>query len=501
MAAPLTDPYRLISDNMQDVVTLHTAAGVTMFVSLSMRRVLGLAPERSIGLSPFPRIHPDDVGHVRAVLRTIISGEAPSAVYEFRFRDARGRYIWLEAVIVPVREPDGSVPYYQTSARDITERKQIAQALRDAKERFHQLAALSADWLWESDEEFRFIFHSHQQSTPTRVPSERFLGKTRWELWPSALTPAQWDEHKAILAAHQPFYQVTMLRFNLATGEVEGHSSISGEPYFDEAGQFLGYRGIGKDISERKRAELALATRTAELAISNRRLEREARRRIALEREMMIEVEMGLREVGLELHDDLGQALTGIALLTKALEQRLGEKGGDEAESATRILALVNRTIQHTRMISHGLSPYIGGEGGLISALTQLAADIDMIGTIRCEADLDSTILVHDEVVARSLYRIAQESINNVLKHSRAHRITMRLFRRGTDVHLVVADDGKTTRALTGKFHSLRHRADVIGARLTIAQSPAGGTRVHVIWASPAQTPDAAPQSKFLTEA
>lgn len=507
MAIPFPDPYRLISDNMQDVVSLHAATGETLFASPSIKRVVGLTPARVLGMTPFARIHPDDLPQMYRVLHTIIDGSTPTVTYEFRFRHLRGYYVWLEAIMVPAKQADGSVQHYHASSRDISRRRQIRQALRNSEERFRQLATMSADWFWELDEQFRFSFHSHQTTTFTMMPSSALMGKTRWELWPEALTSAEWEEHKALLVARQPFYNLMLKRFDPATGQLIGYSLISGEPYYDEDGIFKGYRGIGKDITERKRAELALASRTAELALANRRLEEEAKRRLELERNVLMAIEMELTEVGLELHDDLGQDLTGIALLTKSLEQKLRERGLVEAGDASRILEIVNRTIKHTRMISHGLSPYIAGAEGLVSALAQLAGDIDMIGAIQCEADLDRHILVPDEVVARSLYRIAQESINNALKHSQAKRIVVRLYRRGANVHLLITDDGRNARQepvvrpTDTKFYSLRHRTSVIGAQLTVDRPRSGGTRIHVIWHDPSYNQSALPNQARIPEA
>lgn len=137
--------------------------------------------------------------------------------------------------------------------------------------------------------------------------------------------------------------------------------SLSGRPLFSDLGVFRGYLGTGRDITTRRSQELVLANRTLELAAANRVLEEEVKIRERLERDFILAVENEMAGVGFELHDNLGQALTGIALSSGALANRLRHEGHPSCVAAVEICDLVNHTIRHMRMISHGLSPYIWG--------------------------------------------------------------------------------------------------------------------------------------------
>lgn len=214
----------------------------------------------------------------------------------------------------------------------------------------------------------------------------------------------------------------------------------------------------------------------------------EVERRHALERRVLLDIEMALAQVGLELHDELGQDLTGIALLTKSLERRLMDDKRDEANDAARISDLVNRTIGHTRMISHGLSPYIWGASGLNSALAQLANDIDSLGVVSCVAKLDDSVLIEDEAVLRGLYRMAQEATNNAIKHGGVTLIRISLKRLSYAIQLVIADDGRTQNkkiqtAADGVtvLHSIYHRAQTLEAKVNIRVSVGKGTVVRIL--------------------
>lgn len=134
----------------------------------------------------------------------------------------------------------------------IAQREISREALVQSEKRFRHLAALSSDWYWEQDTEFRFTVMSRGETGPNGEILHRYLGKTRWDM-PIGLCDAQWASHKRILALHLPFNDFEY------PAKFADHAlrwfSINGEPLFDDAGNFAGYRGTGKDITDRKNAE------------------------------------------------------------------------------------------------------------------------------------------------------------------------------------------------------------------------------------------------------
>jgi len=125
--------------------------------------------------------------------------------------------------------------------------------LTASEARFRSLTSLSADWYWEQDAELRFVAIEGAQRGRGGFNATDHVGKTRWDLPALNMTAADWARHKAQLDARLPFYELEMHRPDAGNGEV--WVSTSGEPLFDESGTFLGYRGVGRDISERKRAD------------------------------------------------------------------------------------------------------------------------------------------------------------------------------------------------------------------------------------------------------
>jgi len=162
---------------------------------------------------------------------------------------------------VPLRNAGGEVSHILITSEDMTARLEAEASLRRSEERFRGLTGLSSDWYWEQDEQFRNIFVS--KDTPQSGPANQSVGegRRRWDLPGSAPLLGTWEDHKALLKAHQPFrnfeYQLTG-----DDGEIL-YRSISGEPVFDAEGSFTGYRGVGSDITSRKQTELALRTSEA----------------------------------------------------------------------------------------------------------------------------------------------------------------------------------------------------------------------------------------------
>ena len=130
------------------------------------------------------------------------------------------------------------------------------RSLRQSEARFRGLTQLSSDWYWEQDSEFRLTFMSSHMGERTGLAPADYIGRKRWDLPALNLTDADWERHRAQLGRHEPFREFEMQRRT-----EDGRSvwlSISGEPVYDADGRFVGYRGVGRDITPQKRAQAAL---------------------------------------------------------------------------------------------------------------------------------------------------------------------------------------------------------------------------------------------------
>ena len=139
-----------------------------------------------------------------------------------------------------------------SSYRYLVTRAAMTRAIEQNQRMFRTFAEISSDWFWEQDADFRFTWVSNDLFEQAHVRPESYLGKTRWEI--ATDTPADlMERHKATLLAHQPFHDFEYSILN-TPGE-KRTLSVSGEPIFSSTGEFVGYRGTSKDITERRQYE------------------------------------------------------------------------------------------------------------------------------------------------------------------------------------------------------------------------------------------------------
>jgi PAS domain S-box-containing protein len=205
------------------------------------------------------------------------------------------------------------------------------------------------------------------------------------------------------------------------------------------------------------------------------------RRRLESEIQEISEREQ--RRLGQDLHDGLGQSMTGIACLAKVLQQRLAEKGAEESEAAGNIASLMNDALAQTRRISRGLCPVVLENNDVEAALEQLAENLRAMFSVNCELQFDPAIIIPDNTVTVHLYRIAQEAATNAVKHGHAKNIALSFVLAKSRLILRVKDDGQgfPAQPSEGKGMGLRvmhHRARMIGATLSIRQMKEGGVLV-----------------------
>ncbi|MBN9366229.1 MAG: EAL domain-containing protein [Comamonadaceae bacterium] len=178
------------------------------------------------------------------------AGERPPMPEMYLRRTPSGRY--LEVRTRPVEE-GGHVRTFT----DVTDYVSIQEALRQSEARWRSLTQLSSDWYWEQDAEFRFVRFDGSPDRELGASDEELYGKRRWELPHAGVTQAQWTAHRAQLEAHAVFQDFEMQRVR-PDGTAQW-ASISGEPIFDDQGRFTGYRGVARNITERKCAEAEIA--------------------------------------------------------------------------------------------------------------------------------------------------------------------------------------------------------------------------------------------------
>jgi signal transduction histidine kinase len=202
-----------------------------------------------------------------------------------------------------------------------------------------------------------------------------------------------------------------------------------------------------------------------------------------LEREILEISEREQRRFGHDLHDGLGQRLTGLEMLSHALAEDLKGQASALAKQARRLNQELRETVTQARLIAHSLAPVpLEGEG-LMQALSELAASTSRIPGVKCQFLCDPPVCLQDVTTATHLYRIAQEAVNNALKHGLSKQIEITLTERAEGVELSVENNGRpmpaTKPASTGTgLNVMRYRAEMIGGSLSVESPKGKGVRV-----------------------
>lgn len=231
--------------------------------------------------------------------------------------------------------------------------------------------------------------------------------------------------------------------------------------------------------------ERLVRTRTGQLEQANLQLHRALAERRGLQLEMNQINEDRQRNIGRELHDGLGQQLTGIGFLIASLQAGPAGKSAPETLVLQQAQGLLSEAISTLRSLSRGLYPVALEAGGFDAALKHLAEHANAAG-IPCSLEISPAGPHMDKYTALNLYRIAQEAVSNAVRHSRARQLSIGLAWQNRRYCLKIQDDGvglgqsRPNRCDTLGLRSMRSRAELIGASIEIGENTGGGSSVIV---------------------
>lgn len=313
------------------------------------------------------------------------------------------------------------------------------------------------------------------------------------------------DAHGRIVAFNAAAERI----FGYTAEEIQGRnvSLLMPEPYHTEHDGYLqayhetGRRriiGIGREVTGRRKDG---STFPMDLAVSEvpalpgepvrfTGIVRDISERRRLEQEVLRISDEERRRIGQDLHDGLGQQLTGIGLIVRSLARHLRREGHRLAETAEEVTALLSEADQTARRLARGLVPVELGETGLPSALARLADRAERFFGVTCtfESYVEDAALFENPEVATHLYRIAQEAVSNAARHGHARHVRIVLAAGPQRLRLRIQDDGhglpeepprRDGTAPRGMGIPIMHyRARIIGGSLDLRPGPDGGTVV-----------------------
>jgi diguanylate cyclase (GGDEF)-like protein/PAS domain S-box-containing protein len=244
--------FRAIYELAAVGIAIRSLDGRWLRVNQKLCEILGYPREELMTLSSVDLTPPDERGTAIDFNERIIRGEVSTYSREKRYLRKDGSTVWVNLAVNVVTGAGGKPSHVISVIQDISDRKEAEAKLRTSEERFRSLTEMFSDFYWETDTEHRLTQVVHGGGYRRIHPPETLLGKASWDLPSSRPDAAGWAAHKAVRAARLPFRDFCFAR--LDAGGNERHVLISGEPVFEE-GSFVGYRGVGSDVTERMRAE------------------------------------------------------------------------------------------------------------------------------------------------------------------------------------------------------------------------------------------------------
>lgn len=342
------------------------------------------------------------------------------------------------------------------SFKDITKRKQMEQALR------------------ASEQQFRTLFESAPISVALLAPDGAYIQVNR--AYCSMLN------YTADTLQKLKLYDVLHPDDAAITQHLVAELAAANSPHFDR--EVRCHTRDGRTLSVLLAAS---AIRNPEghlhYIVSTAMDITEAKR---LQTEILEISEQERSRIGHDLHDGLGQYLSGIALKAKCLYQTLSDILPSEAEAAAELVKLIKTANALARAVAKGLDPGDIEADNLVPALRRLATDCEQILPVQCKCVLPTEPLHLDNGKAKHLYMIVQEAITNAVKHGNARNVSLELAAQNGSLRLVIRDDGTgfdpacNTDAGLG-LRIMKYRARTIGGSINMRSQPGKGTEIECV--------------------
>lgn len=488
--------FRSLAENSPDIILRLDADGRFLYANHGTLPLFGLPAEElagrkcgDLGMSEADRDFWEALPR-----ETLAAGEPVER--DFLLRAPGGeRHFQIRAAVC-----ESESPCVIASVRDVTARRVEELHLQEASQRLLYHANNSPLAVVEFDAEGQCLTWNHK--------AEEMLGPSPLGGGPpirSCLPLVYPEDRQRFADVHELLRRGAQVSTFLAARFFQRNGEVAhGEWYLsallDDEGVCRSILSFLNDTSDRERAEQRLLklneeqeqiilSRTTMLRRINEDLHREISLRMELERDLARISEREHRRLGQDLHDGICQELAGIRFSVEAISKKL-EKDSPARNQLASIADAVQRAIHHTRLLSRGLAPLQLEGGDIAMAIEELAGTTGTLFQVRCGFESRGQPPRFDLDAATHLYRIAQEAIQNSIKHGGATEIDIHLDFTGRDSRLSVSDNGcglppKTTPRPASDGMGLkimRHRAEILRGTVSIHSPDGGGTRVLCVF-------------------
>jgi len=353
--------------------------------------------------------------------------------------------------------------YHSDLTKEIEVRRKVEEDLRESEERYRSVMEAAPDPIAVYDMKGRVIYLNPAFTRVFGWTPQECLGRQMDHFVPDE----NWDETARMIeavASGETLAAIQTCRYDKAGNII--HVSISGSTYRDRNEELAGSVIILRDITKSRR----------------------------LQKQVMNIGDLERQKIGQDLHDDLCPHLIGIQGLSSVLEANLKEASSADVSLAKQIENLVGQAVEKTRGLTRGLCPVHMVSHGLETALQDMADHTESVSGIDCRFHCEGAVALKDNTTATHLYYIAREAVNNAVRHSNAHKVSLTLSGQKESIELRVSDDGQGIPASLPKagigLQIMPYRAKMIGASFNIESEPGNGTTVQVLMKKEAFLPE-----------
>lgn len=436
-------------------------------------QIFGYTEEEIISLqkSGLSQVYEEDLDVMAKVAEQLANGELERFSVQHRNYTKSRAVIWCEWFNSVLRDSNGKVTTILSLVQDITERKKVEWNLIQSEKRLNEAQAIAQMGNWEIDLTRNIQTWSDGLYRLYGLEKNEVIPST--ELFVSLMHP--YDIDYGITKVQEAFDSLKNssfhFRFTKRDGRI-GHGYSEWEFEFDKNGKPLRLYGIVQDITERKKGEEELRQINEELRDLSSHLQN-------------IREEERL-QIARDIHDDLGQQLTGLKMGVSWLNKKLKTEDETVKQKMHDLIELLDETVKSVRRISSSLRPSILDDLGLIAALEWHSEEVEKRSEVKVNFTADRLNPEISGAMATAIFRIYQEVLTNALRHANAHIVTSSLRLEDNWIILKINDDGKGmdsdtigTKKTLGLI-GIKERTFALGGKYDFKSEPGKGTEVQI---------------------
>lgn len=435
--------FKTLADNAQDGILIASGPDARhVYANRRASEITGYTTDELLTMTIADLVHPAERKRLVALYTERVTGRPTPAIYETVLRGKHGNAIPVE--ITGARTIWHGQPATIGMLRDITERKHAESMLLKNQKTTQALLNASDDIALLLDNQLTILAANTVAAQASGQSVDDLVGCSLPDCLDTLPIAEKHLHHvQSVLDTAQP------ARFEILKNRREYHVRLY--PAIDNINDDARVAFFARDITE------------------NRRLQRDILNAATMERE----------RIGRDLHDNLGQHLTALSLLTKSLQSKIGDP--EATHLAEEVETMARKAISLVKITAQGLYPIEFPRDKVPDALEELTARAERIYGIHCQTQLDQNLVVADDFTAMNLFYITQEAVHNAAKYSGATRIEISLTGDGDGGVLQIQDNGNGMKEPADNdsglgIRCMQYRADIIGADLSIESGKHGTT-------------------------